>query len=400
MLKIDYIVIFVLFFGFFNNSQAQYADCSKMLHLTDTFYEAKNISGYGETLEFESNDLYDSLNFEIEKNTIWYLLTMPNDGTFSFDIVSLDDGNDWDFLLYENKHPFCKRLEAKKINPLRSNLSRSANTGISEDGTKPFVPAGINDNYSQSLLVKKDVQYVLVVNNSKRAGGNHSLTWRVKSEVPKHEPNINKEVEENQVKIFIELKDKSTNAPIAGNISIEGLRKDIAQKNNIMTYEIEVPQRKYKLTINANAKGYLINSVHETITSNRKTFQQTLLLEKIQKGKKINLKNIQFYGNEAKFLPQASGDLKSLLEFMQLNPSLQIEVEGHVNGPNQRNSKEYQQLSEDRAKAVKNYLIENGIDATRIASVGYGNTQMLFPQPKSQTEMSANRRVEIKIIDN
>ena len=79
MLKIDYIVILLLF-CFFNNSQAQYADCSKMLHLTDTFYEAKNISGYGETLEFESNDLYDSLNFEIEKNTIWYLISIPYDG--------------------------------------------------------------------------------------------------------------------------------------------------------------------------------------------------------------------------------------------------------------------------------------------------------------------------------
>ena len=57
MLKIDHIVIFVLFFVFFSNSQAQYADCSKMLHLTDTFYEAKNISGYGDNLEFESLSL-------------------------------------------------------------------------------------------------------------------------------------------------------------------------------------------------------------------------------------------------------------------------------------------------------------------------------------------------------
>lgn len=399
MLKINHIVIFVLFFCFLNNSQAQYADCSKMLHLTDTFYEAKNISGYGETLEFESNDLYDSLNFEIEKNSIWYLLTMPNDGALTFDIVSLDDGNDWDFLLYENKNPFCKRLEVKKINPLRSNLSRSANTGISKDGNMPFVAAGINDNYSKSLLVKKDEQYVLVVNNSKRAGGGHSLKWRVKGEAPIQEPVINKKAEENQLKIFIELKDKNTNAPIAGNISIEGLRKEITKKNNIMTYQIDVPQRKYNLTINANAKGYLINAVYEVITSNRVTFNQTLLLEKIQKGKKINLKNIQFYGNEAKFLPQASGDLKSLLEFMQLNSSLQVEVEGHVNGPNQKNTKDYQSLSEERAKAVKEYLIENGIEATRITSIGYGNTQMLHPNPKSETEMSANRRVEIKIID-
>lgn len=399
MLKIYHIVIFVLFFCFLNNSQAQHADCSKMLHLTDTFYEAKNISGYGETLEFESNDLYDSLNFEIEKNTIWYLISIPYDGELSFDIKSLDEGNDWDFLLFEHKNLFCKRINVKKIAPIRSNLSRSANTGIAKEGSKPFVAAGINDNYSKSLLVKKDEQYVLVVNNSKRAGGSHSLTINIAGEKPKviiEEPTP----EKNTLSLSIEIKDKLTDKPIAGNIIIDGLRKKLVEKDNIMTYAVEVPQRKYKLTISTNSPGYLIYSEEATITANRTTFSQTILLEKIQKGRKVNLRNIQFYGNQAKFLPQASGDLKALLVFMDINESVKIEVEGHVNGPNQRNTKDYQQLSEDRAKAVKDYLIENGIDATRIASVGYGNTQMLHPNPKSEAEMSANRRVEIKIMEN
>ncbi len=399
MLKIYHIVIFVLFFCFLNNSQAQHADCSKMLHLTDTFYEAKNISGYGETLEFESNDLYDSLNFEIEKNSIWYLITIPYDGELSFDIQSLDEGNDWDFLLFEYKSLFCKRIEVKKIAPIRSNLSRSANTGIAKEGSKPFVVAGINDNYSKSLLVKKDEQYVLVVNNSKRAGGGHTLTINIAGERPEVEV---EEVipEANTLSLSIEIKDKLTDKPVAGNIIIDGLRKKLVEKNNIMTYAVEVTQRKYKLTINANSQGYLIYSEEATITANRTTFNQTILLEKIQKGRKVNLRNIQFYGNKATFLPQASGDLKALLAFMGINKNVKIEVEGHVNGPNQRNTKEYQQLSEDRAKAVKNYLIENGIEATRIASVGYGNTQMLHPNPKSEVEMSANRRVEIKIMEN
>ncbi len=399
MLKIDHIVIFVLFFVFFSNSQAQYADCSKMLHLTDTFYQAKNISGYGDNLEFESNDLYDSLNFEIEKNTIWYLISIPYDGELSFDILSLDEGNDWDFLLFEHKNLFCKRIDAKKITPIRSNLSRSANTGISKDGNMPFVAAGINDNYSKSLLVKKDEQYVLVVNNSKRAGGSHSLTINVAGEKP--EVKIEEPIAEtNFLSLSIEIKDKTTNKPVAGNIIIDGLRKKLVEKNNIMTYAVDVPQRKYKLTISTNSPGYLIYSEEVTITSNRTTFSQTVLLEKIQKGRKVNLRNIQFYGNQAKFLPQASGDLKALLAFMEINKNVKIEVEGHVNGPNQRNTKDYQTLSEDRAKAVKEYLIENGIEATRIASIGYGNTQMLHPNPKSEVEMSANRRVEIKIMEN
>ena len=301
--------------------------------------------------------------------------------------------------MFEHKNLFCKRIEAKKITPIRSNLSRSANTGISKDGNMPFVAAGINDNYSKSLLVKKDEQYVLVVNNSKRAGGSHSLTINVAGEKP--EVKIEEPIAEtNFLSLSIEIKDKTTNKPVAGNIIIDGLRKKLVEKNNIMTYAVDVPQRKYKLTISTNSPGYLIYSEEVTITSNRTTFSQTVLLEKIQKGRKVNLRNIQFYGNQAKFLPQASGDLKALLAFMEINKNVKIEVEGHVNGPNQRNTKDYQTLSEDRAKAVKEYLIENGIEATRIASIGYGNTQMLHPNPKSEVEMSANRRVEIKIMEN
>ena len=83
---------------------------------------------------------------------------------------------------------------------------------------------------------------------------------------------------------------------------------------------------------------------------------------------------------------------------MQLNTNVSIEIEGHVNGPRQKNSSDYQELSEERALAVKSYLIEKGIDTKRIKSKGYGNTKMLFPDPKSETEMTANRRVEIKIL--
>ena len=85
---------------------------------------------------------------------------------------------------------------------------------------------------------------------------------------------------------------------------------------------------------------------------------------------------------------------------MQQNPKVIIEIEGHVNGPNQRNTNSYKELSLNRAKAVREYLIENKIDPSRLKFVGYGNSQMLYPQPKTGIQESANRRVEIKIISN
>ena len=45
----------------------QHADCDKMLLLKDTIYQAKNISGYGEKLEFTNNNIENKKAFESEK---------------------------------------------------------------------------------------------------------------------------------------------------------------------------------------------------------------------------------------------------------------------------------------------------------------------------------------------
>lgn len=378
---------------------SQHSDCETMLPLNDTIYEATNITGFGEKLEYTKNKLSDSLNFEEEKNSIWYLITAPTSGTFSFDIKTNAKANDWDFLLYEYSEQFCQHFTEKKIVPIRSNLSRSAVTGLSSEYNKSFVGAGINSNYSKTIEATAKQQYVLVVNNAKQSGGSHTLILHFAKPTPTLvKENEQAKPKDNQLDFTLSIKDANTKQPLVGNILIEGLLAKPIEKEKVTTYQINVPQRKYKLNVNANAKGYLLQSNEIKIKAEQHKLEIEILLEPIKKGKKINLKNIQFHGNVAKFLPQATTDLLSLLNFMQLNPEVHIEIEGHVNGPGQRNSKEYQQLSEDRAAAVKAYLTENGISENRLKSIGYGNTKMVFPTPKSEKEMSENRRVEIKIV--
>jgi outer membrane protein OmpA-like peptidoglycan-associated protein len=69
-----------------------------------------------------------------------------------------------------------------------------------------------------------------------------------------------------------------------------------------------------------------------------------------------------------------------------------------VNGPRQKNTKEFKRLSEQRAKEIKSYLADNQIKKNRIIAEGYGNTKMIFPEPKTPEEGEKNRRVEIKIL--
>jgi outer membrane protein OmpA-like peptidoglycan-associated protein len=124
----------------------------------------------------------------------------------------------------------------------------------------------------------------------------------------------------------------------------------------------------------------------------------------VKAGTKIILRNINFAGGLHRFLPESYPMLEELLKVMQTYPSLVVQVEGHIccnPGPSDGLDNETGKfnLSEARAKAVKDYLIENGIKADRISYKGFGHSAPLFPYPESSLEQEKlNRRVEIRII--
>lgn len=135
-----------------------------------------------------------------------------------------------------------------------------------------------------------------------------------------------------------------------------------------------------------------------------------VLLEQIDRksdgNSTIRLENIQFYGGRDVFLPESIDELKFLLEVMQLRDSLKIEIQGHiccspvgtVDGANMATGKI--QLSYDRAVAVMNYLIKNGIEQNRLKAVGKGAKFPLVYPEYTESDKTANRRVEIRILNN
>ena len=410
-MKFMLVILFFMVTVFNFKLEAQNADCDKMMILKDTIYHTKAISGFGDKKEFSGNNLDNKKAFEKEENSIWYFIKVIGDGVLTFDIITKNKNDDWDFVLYEYSKGFCNKVANNELVALRSNLSRSPITGLSRKGKERFVGAGVNANYSRPIRVKKGTRFVLVVNNPKRAGGKHSLILHyltkktVKNPIKKVvvETKIEKEVETptSLVTDFrMEVKDASTKESVLAFATISGFKDGVVQVEGKSTYKKELVKDNYKLIVDASAKGYMLMSQEFQIGKNKINFLAEVLLEKIEAGKKVNLKNIQFYGNRYDFLPKATSSLVALLSFMKENPNVIIEIEGHVNGPGQKNSKEYQELSYSRAYAVKGYLIENGVAKDRINFKGYGNSQMLFPNPKSPYQESANRRVEINILSN
>lgn len=115
----------------------------------------------------------------------------------------------------------------------------------------------------------------------------------------------------------------------------------------------------------------------------------------LEEGKIIQLKNIFFDTDKAELLPRSFMELKKLLAIMENNPNMVIEMRGHTDSVGEDNYNLY--LSRKRAKAVVEYLNDNGISRSRTRYKGYGNTSPIASN-RSEEGRQLNRRVEFLII--
>lgn len=149
--------------------------------------------------------------------------------------------------------------------------------------------------------------------------------------------------------------------------------------------------------LNASAEGYLFFSQNYSIANGTpgKPYALDVPLSPLVKGSVIALRNIFFNTASAELLPASNLELDKLLRLMKANPTLRIEVSGHTD--NVGADADNQRLSEARAGAVAKYLTSYGIEAARVSSAGYGETQ---PVATNDTEegRAQNRRTEIKVL--
>jgi len=121
-------------------------------------------------------------------------------------------------------------------------------------------------------------------------------------------------------------------------------------------------------------------------------------------GTNIVLKNMNFYGGTPFLLPESFSTLDELFEVMRVNHNLVIEIQGHICCIASSGDSPYggtgNGLSEERAKMIYAELIGKGIERSRVSYKGFGHSMPIYPFPeKTEEERSANRRVEIKIIN-
>lgn len=112
------------------------------------------------------------------------------------------------------------------------------------------------------------------------------------------------------------------------------------------------------------------------------------------------VENIYYNYGEYKILPEAEKTLDKVINIMKNDPQLNIELSSHTDS---RSSAEYNmKLSQQRAKAAVDYIVNKGISRSRISGKGYGESRLINRCADgvecSEEEHAKNRRTEFKIL--
>jgi outer membrane protein OmpA-like peptidoglycan-associated protein/tetratricopeptide (TPR) repeat protein len=161
-------------------------------------------------------------------------------------------------------------------------------------------------------------------------------------------------------------------------------------------YMVTLPLGK-DYAFSVNRKGYLFysdNFLMSGLTPDT-TYEKNIALQPLEVNASVVLKNIFFDVNKAELKPASQSELDRLIQLLNDNPALKIEVSGHTD--NAGKPSDNLVLSNNRARAVVNYLISKNIAAARLVAKGYGETQPIADN-KSEEGKAMNRRTGIRVI--
>ena len=109
----------------------------------------------------------------------------------------------------------------------------------------------------------------------------------------------------------------------------------------------------------------------------------------------VTLDPVLFSSGSSTILDDSLATLDRAVQVLLDNPLGRVEVQGHTDsdGPAEVNL----ELSQLRADAVRNYLIEQGVEAIRVTAVGFGETELSVDPEADDDDKFANRRIEFRV---
>jgi outer membrane protein OmpA-like peptidoglycan-associated protein len=173
------------------------------------------------------------------------------------------------------------------------------------------------------------------------------------------------------------------------------LHQNIDNNGGTMSAKATVNGRTIWVQVEVNNAGeiYTLHIIEEEAMTQQIEMSADVMAAELAKTGKVTLRSIQFDTAKATLKPESSSMLDQVVALLKQDQSLKLEVQGHTDnvGAAAANLK----LSQDRAAAVKDYLVTTGgIAAARLTTAGFGDTKPVAPNTTDEGR-AQNRRVEL-----
>ncbi|GJM28884.1 MAG: hypothetical protein DHS20C17_15190 [Cyclobacteriaceae bacterium] len=195
--------------------------------------------------------------------------------------------------------------------------------------------------------------------------------------------------------------DIETKAPLRAQVELFDINADSLKStvtsDSLSGEYLQVLTDGSEYALYINKAGYLFESLRFDYqeTTDREPIQIDIYLKPIKTGTAATLNNIFFDVNKYEIKQKSRTELNKTVAFLNTNPSVRVEISGHTD--NSGNDTHNQELSRNRAKAVYEYLIQQGVEPDRLRFRGYGS-QMPLAANDTESNRQLNRRIEFKVL--
>jgi len=194
--------------------------------------------------------------------------------------------------------------------------------------------------------------------------------------------------------------DSLSGLPLKAEVEITvlttGIQKQLILSDSLTGEFLVVLNPDIPYLFNISKKGYLFYSqaLLPEDSPNNQSLEKIYPLQPIVKGASLNLYHVNFNFNSDTLLTTSFAELKKLSALLTENPQIKVDIVGHTDSIGSGDFNKT--LSEKRANAVQNYLLDQGIASERMTAHGVGDWQ---PVATNETEAgrALNRRTEIII---
>jgi len=197
------------------------------------------------------------------------------------------------------------------------------------------------------------------------------------------------------------IRDKQTKKPLRAAIELRSIRNDqvvsLVSSDSVTGEYLMVLTQGDEYALYVTRAGYLFKSYHFNY-SEISDFQPIAIdidLEKMTVGSVAVLNNLFFDVDKYELMDKSSPELQKIVRFLSDNPEMRVEIGGHTD--NKGSETHNRELSEKRAGSVYDYLVEHGIDKTRLVTKGYGPDRPIASN-ENEDGRQKNRRIEVRIL--